>query len=173
MPAGSSIPRLASAFSEAVKPAPEADRASEEVPVRIVVFNDHPVFKSALSWKIADVSGIELIADTVSLSETLQTAGEAPAGAIDVLVADLRIGDGNSEGVECVKTLATRLDGIPVIVYSDYFSRSFATRMEKAGAAAIVQKSASIDDLAAAILRAVEWNGSGHQKPASAGGNAA
>ncbi len=123
-----------------------------------MVFNDHPVFRSSLSWKIGESSGIELIADAASLSETLQLA---TCQEVDAVVADLRIGDGNAEGVESVRTLAKRLDGVPVIVYTDQYSRSFATRMNDAGAVAMVRKSADTESLVAAVHGAVSTNGNG------------
>lgn len=136
----------------------EADVSAAEIPpaadqglVRVVVFNDHPVFRSSLSWKVGEQSGVELVADAASLSETLQVARDGAEGPVDVVVADLRIGDGNAEGIDSVKTLVSRLDGIPVIVYSDQYSRSFATRIFEAGAAAMLQKSSSAEQLVAAI----------------------
>ncbi len=158
MAAGSSIDRIDSAPNEVVAAA--ANPATESVPVRIIVFNDHPVFKSALSWKITEESGVEFVADTVSLSETLQTVAEQPGGVIHAVVADLRIGDGNSEGVESVRTLVSRLKGVPVVVCSDYFSRSYAKRMVEAGAAAMVQKSSGIEKLTTAILEVASEAGS-------------
>lgn len=177
MPAGSSITRVASATDEAVISVTESNSAVKDggsAHVRIIVFNDHPVFKSALPWKIGEESGIEFIADTVSLSETLQVADEQrTVGAIDAVVADLRIGDGNSEGIESVRTLSTRLASIPIIVYSDYYSRSYSTRMIDAGAAAVVQKSASIEELVDTIHRAVGVSEAIQQPPSEANGSAA
>lgn len=179
MSAGSFIARFASA-----EPASSAvirgDERGEQTPVRIIVFNDHPVFKSALSWKITEDTGIEFVADAVSLSETLHMATgvmhsdvseHSPERPTHAVIADLRIGDGNSEGIESVRTLASRLDEIPVVVYSDFFSRSYATRMAEAGAAALVQKSASVKDLVAAIHAAAR--GSDSPKANGVAGSAA
>lgn len=125
--------------------------------IRALIFNDHPVFRSALSWKIGNDTGVEVVADSPSLYETLALVNAAPgAPNIDIVVADLRIGDGNSEGIESIKTLAARLRQVPVIACSDLFSRSYIGRLQEAGAAAVLQKSGSIERLVEAIHAAMD-----------------
>ncbi len=170
MPAGSPITRTASSSIEAVAGTTEADPAPESRSVRVVVFNDHPVFRSALSWKLGDDTGIRVIADSPSLHETLSLVGGLSHDAVHAVIADLRIGDGNSEGIESVRTLVSTLGSIPIIVCSDMYSSSFAARMREAGAAATVQKSASIDDCVAAIHSAVSNARSETAQPPQANG---
>jgi DNA-binding NarL/FixJ family response regulator len=71
------------------------------------------------------------------------------------VIADMRVGDGNSEGVESISTLSAKLQHTPVIVISDHCSRSFISRLLNAGAKAVVPKSAGIDGLVDAIKQAV------------------
>lgn len=118
----------------------------------VIVFSDHPVFRSSLAWKIDGGSGVRVIADAASLHETLTLAAEFTP---DAIVADMRVGDGNSEGVESVATLARKHDGIPVIVNSDFYSRAYLARMMDAGATAVMPKSASTQELVMAIRDAV------------------
>ena len=117
-----------------------------------IVFNDHPVFRSNLAWKMEVNSGVRVIADVAALFDTLALAADL---APDAILADMRIGDGNSEGIESVTTLARKLGGIPVIVNSDFCSRANVARMIEAGAAAVVSKSAGAETLVKAILDAV------------------
>ncbi len=133
-----------------------ATQYSDGGPLQVIVFNDHPVFRSALSWKMGKELGVQVVADAASLHETLALAKsrdhEGGTGdRIDAVIADLRIGDGNSEGVESVKVLSARLDNLPVIVSSDMCSRSYTVRMAEAGAAAVLPKSASMKSLAEAV----------------------
>lgn len=137
---------LADSVSPASQPPSRAGLAS------IVVFNDHPVFRAGFIWKLGEECGIEILADAGSLAETIErTALFEP----EAVVADMRIGDGNSEGVESVETLAGKFSGVPVIVYSDFYSTSYVRRMREAGAAAFVLKSAGPHRLAEAIHQAV------------------
>ena len=107
-------------------------QAQEHGPDRVIVFNDHPVFRSSLAWKMESGSGVRVIADAPSLYETLALAADLSP---DAVLADMRIGDGNSEGIESVAILRGKLGGIPIIVNSDFCSRSHLARMTEAGAA--------------------------------------
>ena len=101
---------------------------------------------------MAKGSGVRVIADAPGLYDTLALAA---ALTPDAVLADLRIGDGNSEGIESVATLARSLGHIPIIVNSDFCSRAQITSMTEAGAAAVVSKSGDTESLVKAILEAV------------------
>lgn len=154
--------------SEASQFIPSVNRSSSE-PIHVVTYSDHPVFRSSLSWKICPDSGIAVVADAPSLYDTLALIDEAKdsGGQIDAVIADLRIGDGNSEGIESVRTLASSLDTIPVVVCSDLGTSSYSSKMIKAGAAAVVQKSAGVDQLVNALREVVSANSSNQANPDS------
>ena len=118
----------------------------------VVVFNDHPVFRAGFIWKMDGQSGIEVLADAASLSETFVMTVECGP---DAVIADLRISDGGSEGIEAIEALARKFPGTPVVVYSDFYSSSYVRKMEQAGAAAFVLKSAGPQKLVTAVQTAV------------------
>ena len=128
---------------------PTAEKAGT---ISVFIFSDHPVFRSSLSWKLDESCGIEVIGESGSPHEAIAAA---LAYRPDAVIADMRIGDGDAEGIEAVKSLVDSLDGIPVIVYSDHYSSSYRSRMEEAGASAFVMKSPDATRLAKAIHEAV------------------
>ncbi len=132
----------------------------QSAPTRVVIFNDHPVFRSTLWWKLAPSEGIEVVADAVSLGEVLTGARENDA---DAIVADLRIGDGNSEGISSTETIVKRSEGVPVIVCTDFHFRAYIKKLVGAGATAVLPKSATAAELAFTIADAVELAGSQHE----------
>ena len=148
MAAGTEIVRT-STISEAVR---KADGAPPSETIKIIVFNDHPVFRSSLAWKMASGSGVRVVADAPGLYDTITLAADLAPNAV---LADLRIGDGNSEGIESVSTLARSLGPIPIIVNSDFCSRANIEKLIKAGATAVVPKSAGAESLVTAIRDAV------------------
>ena len=84
-----------------------------------------------------------VIADAPSVHETIAIARDLKP---DAVIADLRIGDGNSEGVSVVATLISQLENTPVIVNSDHSSRSYNEKLTTAGATAVIAKSAACAD---------------------------
>ena len=141
------------ALTAPIKPSTLQSRpAGQGDPASVVVFNDHPVFRAGFVWKLSEECGIEIMANADSLSDAvLQTEVCGP----DAVIADLRISDGSREGIEAVETLSRRFPGTPVIVYSDFYSSSYVQRMEAAGAAAFLLKSAGPHRLAKVIRKAV------------------
>ena len=101
---------------------------------------------------MASGSGVRVVADAPGLYDTITLAADLAPNAV---LADLRIGDGNSEGIESVSTLARSLGPIPIIVNSDFCSRANIEKLIKAGATAVVPKSAGAESLVTAIRDAV------------------
>ncbi len=155
MPAATPSANIPVALAPETNSSIDAQQRFESHAVRVIVFNDHPVFRSALIWKIGEGSGVQVITDAASLVDTLSIADEESQYGLHAVVADLRIGDGNAEGMASVAELVNGLPNIPVVVSSDLYSRSFAERLTAAGAAAVVQKSAGVETVVSAILEAV------------------
>ena len=143
-----------------------ADPSVSPDPVSVVIFNDRPVFRSSLPWKMDADSNLQVIADVPSRYETVKIVEELSPS---VIVADLRIGDGNSEGIESITELASSANALPIVVTSEFCSRSYVTRLMAAGATTVVQKSAGTQALVTAIHRAFAESASGRrtQDPAA------
>jgi DNA-binding NarL/FixJ family response regulator len=129
--------------------------------ISVFLFHDHPVFRSGLTWKLGDDAGIEVIGDSGAIHEAIEKARSLEP---DVVVADLRIGDGDSEGVEAVEALVASLPNVPVIVYSDFYSSAYRARMEAAGASAFIMKSPAAARLVKAVREAVEKAPAGEER---------
>lgn len=130
----------------------EPASTSFEKSISIFIFSDHPVFRSGLTWKFDDSPDIDIAGESGSLIEATTLAQSA---CPDVIIADMRIGDGSPEGAESVMEISKRLPGVPVIVYSEFYSASYRERMARAGASAFVMKSSGASQLISAIYDAV------------------
>ena len=134
-------------------------------PITVVVFNDHPVFRTSLPWKMDAGSNLQVIADVPSRHEAVKLINELSPS---VVVAELRIGDGNSEGIESISELAAHAKTLPIIVTSEHGSKSFLAQLVGAGATAVVQKSSGTRALVDAILHSVAAARSSKQSDTSA-----
>ena len=121
---------------------------NESAPVSLLVLNDHPVLRSALKWKLVATSTRCVSAEAVSISDAVSLSRHLK---VDAVIVDLRIGDGNSEGVDLVSELSKRLPDVPVIVYSDHFSTGYLKSMASAGAVGYIMKSAGPDRLMSVV----------------------
>ena len=120
---------------------------------RVLVFNDHPVFRASLMWKLGEDSGLEITTEAATVEEAVSSCAIYRP---DVVLADLRIGDGNSEGVELIQALTHNLPHVPVVVYSDFYSSGYVRQIKSAGATGFLLKSAGAERIIAALHRVAQ-----------------
>lgn len=130
----------------------EPESSAPHKSISVFIFSDHPVFRSGLIWKLDESQDIEIVGESGTLFEATTLAKSALP---DVVIADMRIGDGNAEGIESVVEIARCLSDVPVIVFSEFYSASYRERMTRAGASSFVMKSSDMSQLVSAIHDAV------------------
>lgn len=119
--------------------------------IRIVLADDHRMFREALRTTLAADSGIEIVAEAGNAAETLACL---PVHQPDVLVLDIALPD--RSGIEVARAALSIQPGLRIVALSGYADRMFVEEMLQAGAGAYVVKSAGADELVLAIRAAMK-----------------
>lgn len=118
-------------------------------PIRIVLADDHPLIREAISHIVAGAPEFELVGEAADGKECLALVKELQP---DILVLDIAMPQLNGEQV--ARELRQLCPELKIIALSGYTDRQFVRAMTKAGVKAYVVKSASGRELIQA-LRAV------------------
>lgn len=118
--------------------------------LRLLLADDHRMFRDALRIQLLAEPGIEIVATTGNARETLQAAA---ATRPDVAVLDIALPDMN--GIDAARALLAQQPQLRIVALSGYGDRMYVEEMLKAGARAYVLKSAGVDELIRAIHAAV------------------
>ena len=117
--------------------------------LRIMIVDDHSMFCDALSRVLSRFPDIEVVAQAASLAEA-----RAKLEGIDVVLADRNLPDG--DGLELAGTLREASPGAALLVMSTTLEEVHPGEALDAGAAGVVDKVASPEEIAAQI-RTVRW----------------
>jgi len=104
-------------------------------PLRVLLIDDHPLFRRGLAQLIEDEPDLEVCGEAGSAPEGLEAAREL---APDVVLVDLSLGEGS--GLEVVRALAQRAPELPTLVVSMHEEALYAERCLRAGARGYVRK---------------------------------
>lgn len=132
---------MATALSEETT---EQRESSRQEPIRIFVADDHPIFREGLKHVTEGESGIVVVGEASSCSETYRKIEEVDC---DILILDL--GMPGRGGLALLKEIKEVKPDLPVLVVSVEPEEVYAVRTLKAGASGFLQK----DDAGAEKLR--------------------
>lgn len=114
--------------------------------VRVVVVDDHPVFRKGLVEVIDDEPDITVCGEAGTPQAALTiVAAEQP----DVAVVDLSLGD--KSGLDLVSVLSRQHPNVRLLVLSGHDERVHAERALKAGALGYIMKDKAANELLAAV----------------------
>jgi len=114
--------------------------------IRVMLADDHRMFREALGSQLRAEPDIDIVAETSTGAETLALAAQVLP---DVLVLDIALPDLN--GIEVARQVAERHPDVRVVALSGYADRLYVQEMLKSGARAYVVKSGGLDELLSAI----------------------
>ena len=119
---------------------------SSKPAARILIVDDHPAVREALSIRIAAQPDLEVCGEAAGPAEALQLAAATDP---DVAVIDIGLKTGN--GIDLIKRLRARNDKFCAIVWSMYSEDFYAERALRAGAMGYINKEEATGKLLEAI----------------------
>ncbi|MEU1168372.1 response regulator transcription factor [Streptomyces sp. NPDC005921] len=121
-----------------------------EVPIRLLLADDHPVVRAGLRAVLETEPGLVVVAEAATAEEAIVRAAE---GGIDVVLMDLQFGKGMG-GAEATARITARPGAPRVLVVTTYDSDADTLPAIEAGATGYLLKDAPPEDLAAAVRAA-------------------
>jgi DNA-binding NarL/FixJ family response regulator len=117
------------------------------MPYRIVIADDHPLFRDALRLAVQDALADVIFDDAGSLKETLDIL--TTTDDIDLVLLDLKMP--GVQGFSGLMLMRAQFPLVPVVVVSGSEESSVISRAISLGALGFIPKSAPVEDMQAAI----------------------
>ena len=114
--------------------------------IRVLIADDHPIFRNGLAGLIADTDDLEVVAQVDDGLKALRVADEL---AWDVAVLDVSMP--KLGGLEVMRRLIKAYPDRKVVMLSQFPESQFAARVEREGASGYVSKSSPPEHLLDAI----------------------
>ncbi|KMK77419.1 response regulator [Alkalihalobacillus pseudalcaliphilus] len=119
---------------------------TEKKSIRIVLIDDHQLFREGVKRILAMENDFEIVADGEDGSQAVQLVEEYQP---DVILMDINMP--NVNGVEATKSLIERYPHIKVLILSIHDDESYVTHVLKTGAAGYLLKEMDADALIEAV----------------------
>jgi DNA-binding NarL/FixJ family response regulator len=139
--------------------------------IRLLIADDHEVVRAGLKSLLADVRDVVIVAEAADGDEavTLALRHRPQVALIDVRMA-------KSDGLAALSRLREELPSKPVVMFSAYDNPTYVARAVALGAAGYLVKSASRDEIVAAVRQAANgdslWSREGLRRVTGALGSA-
>ncbi|MCL4673309.1 MAG: response regulator transcription factor [Sphingomonadaceae bacterium] len=115
------------------------------MPARIIIADDHPLFRTALSHAVGKVWPDAVVIEAGSAG----AARQALAESTDALLLDLHMED--SHGLTVLMDLRQDFPALPIVIVSASEEPRVYAAASQLGAAAFIPKSASLDEMREAL----------------------
>lgn len=116
--------------------------------LRILIADDHPVFRQGLRQILNEASDMAL---TDEVSDGLEVPSRVRAGCCDVVLLDISLPGRN--GIDILKQLKREQPGLPVLMLTMHPEEQYAIRTLKSGASGYLTKESTPDELITAIRK--------------------
>jgi len=117
--------------------------------IRLLIADDHEVVRAGLKSLLADFRDIQVVAEAADGDEAVRLAQRHRP---QVVLMDVRMA--KSDGLAALSRLREELPSIPVVMFSAYDNPTYVARAVALGAAGYLVKSASRDEIVAALRQA-------------------
>lgn len=125
--------------------------ARKEIPVRVLVVDDHPAFRKALSSALALVDDIEVAGEA---GGGLDACAEAERIRPDAIVMDLSMPD--LDGIGAMRRIHENDPGVPVVILTAHADEGVEREALEAGASGFLAKGSGLRDLVIVLHEAAE-----------------
>lgn len=113
---------------------------------RVLIVDDHPIVRRGLAELISDEPDLEICGEAADSTEALRLIDSVRP---DLIVIDISLQNGN--GIELIKQIKARDQGIKMLVSSMHDESLFAERALRAGALGYVNKAEAAESIVEAI----------------------
>ncbi len=137
---------------------PEKAMARSAEKNRLLIVDDHPLFREGLRQMIDRTVGLMVCGEAADAAAALKAI---PALKPDLVLVDISLGGTN--GIDLIKSLKAKYEDLPVLVISMHDESLYAERALRAGALGYIMKNAPAKTVKSAIK--LMWGKSG--KPVS------
>jgi len=124
------------------------NRSKTKKRARILIVDDHPAVREALSLRIGRQADLEVCGEAADTSEALRLVGETRP---DVAVVDISLKTGN--GIDLIKRIKDRNAHVRILVWSMHSESLYAERALRSGALGFITKDQATDKIVEAIRR--------------------
>jgi DNA-binding NarL/FixJ family response regulator len=129
--------------------APEHTYAGRDVPVRVLVVDDHPAFRRALRAALSMVADVEVAGEAGSGTEACE---EAEHLRPDVIVMDLSMPD--LSGIDAMRRIHETQPDLPVVILTAHADEGVERAAREAGASGFLAKGSGLRDLMVVLQEA-------------------
>ncbi|NMM10619.1 MAG: response regulator transcription factor [Polaromonas sp.] len=120
--------------------------------VHILIGDDHRIVREGLKQVLADAPEIKVVAEAETGPEILQRVNALGGhGGLHAVLLDIALP--GRDGMDVLQALKKNWPLLPVLMLSTYPEKQYAVRCIKLGAAGYLNKSASSDDMVAAVRK--------------------
>jgi DNA-binding NarL/FixJ family response regulator len=116
--------------------------------IKIIIADDHPLFRRGLKHAIKETSDIEVIGESCNGEDLLSLIRDSKS---DIILLDIAM-PGKS-GLDLLKQLKSEHPKLPILMLSVYPEEQYAIRFLKAGASGYLTKESAAEKLAKAIRK--------------------
>jgi DNA-binding NarL/FixJ family response regulator len=113
---------------------------------RVLIVDDHPSVREALALRISRQSDLEVCGEAADMGDALRLVAETEP---DVAVIDISLKAGS--GIDLIKRIKDRSEGVRMLVWSMHSESLYAERALRAGALGYVNKEHATDTIVDAI----------------------
>lgn len=119
--------------------------------MRVLVVDDHPAFRRALSSALSMVDDIEVAGEA---GGGLDACAEAERVRPDAIVMDLSMPD--LDGIDTMRRIHERSPGVPVVILTAHADEGTERAALEAGASGFLPKGTGLQDLVIVLHEAAE-----------------
>ena len=123
-------------------------KASIKETIKIIIADDHPLFRRGLKHALEETSDIEVIGEASNGDSLLSMI---KSDNLDMVLLDISM-PGKS-GLDLLKQLKSEYSKLPILILSVYPEEQYAVRFIKAGASGYLTKESAAEKLAEAIRK--------------------
>ena len=125
-------------------------RTTEKNSIKIIIADDHPLFRRGLKHALEETNDIQVIGESSNGEDLLSLIKDCIP---EIILLDISM-PGKS-GLDLLKQLKSEYPKLPILILSVYPEEQYAVRFLKAGASGYLTKESAAEKLAEAIRKIV------------------